>query len=207
MAAKKKSAKAAPAKRVKAGTSKAAAAARKIELAHAFITNGGNWTQAAVAAGHKPGRAAEKAGERASKDVVVQKIIAEARKKAAEKATLTVELTLREVARIAYFDPKNLYREDGTLKPVYELDEDTRAAVASMEFEEANAEGKTAATVKKVKLCSKDSALEKAMRHLGLYEADNRQRPAPIELPPGVRSVRLDFSKVRSRAKQAANRH
>ena len=95
----------------------------------------------------------------------------------AEKAGLTVERTLREVARIAYSDPRRLFREDGSLIPVCELDDDTAAAVASIEVAEMGAE--VVERTRKIKFLDKNSALDKAMKHLGLFKADNDQKPLP----------------------------
>jgi phage terminase small subunit len=166
---------------VKAGTSKAAAAQRKKLFASAFLANGGNQTQAAIAAGYKAGAAAEKAGYRLSKDVQVIARIAAGRERAGQKAELTAERTLKEVARLAYFDPRKLYKPDGTLKAVHELDDDTAAAVSAVEIDEIKADGAVIGQTRKIKHWDKNQALEKAMKHLGLYEKDNRQsRPVIV---------------------------
>ena len=49
---------------------------------------------------------------------------------------LTPERLLREVAKLANADRRRLYRPDGTLKQVSELDDETAAAVASVEHDE-----------------------------------------------------------------------
>jgi len=154
-------------KRVKAGTSKGAAAARKVAFAHAYIVNGMNGDAAAVTAGFSPKTAGQQAS-RLLKDVKVQALIAEATEKAAKIAGLNVERTLREIARVAYSDPRKLYRPDGSLMPVTELDDDTAATVASFEVEEIKADGGVIGRTRKVKHWDKNSALEKAMRYHGL---------------------------------------
>ena len=166
----------APRKRAKAGTSKAEAAHKKILFAKAYLANGGNKTQAAVTAGYKPGRGAEKAGQRLSQDVVVQALIKEGHQKAAAIAGLTVERTLLELARMAYSDPRKLKTKDGAWIPLEELDDDTAAALASLDEEqvtkviEVNGKEKTVAEFnRKVKLWDKNSALEKAMKYHKLY--------------------------------------
>jgi phage terminase small subunit len=47
----------------------------------------------------------------------------------AERMTVTADNVLRGFARLAFFDPRKLYHQDGSLKAVHELDEDTAAAV------------------------------------------------------------------------------
>ena len=179
MATKKKrtkprTSKAAPAKRAKAGTSKAAAAHKKILFANALLANGGNKTQAAVTAGYKPGRGAEKAGWRLSKDAVVVELLREAHKKAVAISGLTVERTLIELARMAYSDPRKFKDKDGNWIPIERLSDDAAAALASMEEEEVikgDGDEKTVATyIRKIKLWDKNSALEKAMKYHKLYE-------------------------------------
>ena len=177
---RKKSAKSGK-ERVKAGNSKAAAAARRAAFAHAFIANGRNGTQAAVTAGYKPGRAADKAAERLLKDVAVCRIISEATEKAAAIAGLTVERTLREVARLAYSDPRKLRREDGSFIPMRELDDDAAATIAGVEVDEIKAGGEVIGHTVKVKTWDKNSALEKAMKHLGLYKIDNEQKKDDLD--------------------------
>jgi len=182
MATKKKrtkprTAKAAPSKRAKAGTSKEAAAHKKILYANALIVNGGNKTQAAVTAGYKPGRGAELAGYRLSKDVVVRALLNERLQKDAAISGLTVERTLLELSRMAYSDPRKLKTKDGKWIPLEELDDDTAAALASIDEDQVtkvvkvNGKEKTVAEfIRKVKLWDKNSALEKAMKYHKLYE-------------------------------------
>ncbi|OFW00164.1 MAG: hypothetical protein A3G20_05110 [Acidobacteria bacterium RIFCSPLOWO2_12_FULL_59_11] len=111
------------------------------------------------------------------KDVNVQALIAEATEKAAKIAGLSVERTLREIARVAYSDPRKLYRPDGLLIPVTELDDDTAATVASVEVDEIKAgEAGVIGHTVKIKHWDKNAALEKAMKYHGLYEKDNKQQ-------------------------------
>src|SRR3990167_848423 len=171
-------------KHVKAGTSKEAAAMRKVLYAEAFVENGGHKHDAAVTAGYKPGRAADKAAERLSQDVAVQQLIVDRRAsaiKAAEIETgLTVNGILREVRRLATNDPRKLFDKDGRMLEVHELDDDTAACISSVEIEEQfegrGEEKHSVGFLKKLKLWDKNSALEKGMKHLGLFEKDNSQK-------------------------------
>lgn len=177
-------------KRVKAGTSKGAAAKRKVAFARAYIANGFNAAEAAITAGLSP-KTARSSGQRMLTDVVVKQHVAEAAEKAAHISGLSVERTLKEVARLAYADPRKLYDESGNLIPVHLLDDDTAATVASIEVVEMAGGAKiggdagiehVAMHTKKIKSWDKNAALEKAMKYHGLYEADNKQKP-PM-LPP-----------------------
>lgn len=176
MATKKKGkAKARP----KAGTSKASAVQRRTLFIDAYLANGENGTQAAVTAGYKPGRAAEKAAQRMSQDVVVRAALDARRESLKEKSGLSVERTLREVRRLAYADIRKLYNDDGSLKLPTELDDDAAAMVSAFEvdelFEGTGKDREQIGYTKKAKLHDKNSALEKAMKFHGLYEKDNEQ--------------------------------
>ena len=165
-------------KRVKAGTSKSSAAARKVLFANAYIVNGQNAKQAAITAGYAPS-GAEAMGSKLTRDPKVAAMIAEATEKAAQKAGLSVERTLLEVSRLAYSDPRRLYDRDGQLIPVHLLDDDTAATVASVEVDEEfsgrGGDRELIGYVKKIKHWDKNAALEKAMKYHGLYREDNKQ--------------------------------
>lgn len=76
-----------------------------------------------------------------------------------------------ELAKLAYFDLRQLYREDGSLKDPREWDDATAAAVASVEvFEEFAGKRKDRKQIghtKKVKTWDKNRALDMLLRHLG----------------------------------------
>lgn len=157
-----------------AGNSQAAAAQRRKRFIAAYLQNGNNATEAAKSAGFSA-KTAYSAGGRLLKKVDVKEALARAAQAVAEKAGLSVERTLREVARIAYSDPRRFYNPDGSLKEIHELDEDTAATVAQVEIDEIKADGVVIGRTKKLKHWDKNAALEKAMKYHGLYEKDNSQ--------------------------------
>jgi phage terminase small subunit len=53
-----------------------------------------------------------------------------------EAASVDQERIIKELARCAFFDVRTLF-ENGRLKPVHELDEDTARAIASIEIQVA----------------------------------------------------------------------
>ena len=105
--------------------------------------------------------------------------VAELRAPAMKAARLEIEETLRQLAYVLRSDARRLFRPDGSLIPVHELDAETAAAIASVEVrEEFEGQGENRRLVgytRKVKFWDKNAALEKAMRHLGAFERDNRQ--------------------------------
>lgn len=176
-----------PRQRIATPTSKLSAEQRHRDFARAFLKNGGNATQAAITAGYSP-KTAHVQGSRLLTYARVTKLIAGAAKRATTKLDITAERVMQEVARIAFSDTRRLYRDDGTLKAPAELDDDTAAAVAGMEVEAVTTAGKKrrTTTTSKIKLWDKGQALEKAMRHLGMFEVDNQQRQVQLSLNVAV---------------------
>jgi Phage terminase, small subunit len=173
MAAKK------PAKRVKPGTSKQAAALRKELFADSYIANGCNATDAAIKAGYSP-KTAQQQGARLLSDVMVLELITKKQAKLAAKFSLRTEDVLRELARIVYADPRKAFAPDGSLLPVHLWPDEVAAMISSIESDEIYAgtgEDKVfIGHTKKVKFWDKNSAIDKAMKHLGQYEQDNMQK-------------------------------
>lgn len=166
----------------KAGAGAVSASARRTLFVEAYIANGNNATQAAIACGLAP-KSAYSAGQRMLKHVEVQQKLVERQTQLAEKFSLRTEDVIRSLSQALYFDPRKLYRADGSLKTVPELDDDTAAALAGLEVVEmaggAKVTGKgvqhVAMYTKKLKWLDKNAAREQAIKHLGLYERDNEQ--------------------------------
>lgn len=102
----------------------------------------------------------------------------------ADRLAISHERVLKEIARLALFDPRSLFRDDGSPKPINELDDDTAAAIAGLEvLEEFAGHGDNRVFVgytKKYKIADKNAALEKLAKHLGLYREDNKQKTDPL---------------------------
>ena len=167
------------AKRAKAGTSALAAAQRRALFVEAFLASG-NATEAAIAAGFSP-RSARSRGHELVKDRDIAAEIAKRQEELADRYRLTAEDLRRSLAQAIYFDPRKLYRPDGTLRAVHELDDDTAMALAGVEV--AVTSGKDGPTVAthKFKWLDKNSAREQGMRHVGMFEKDNAQKTDPIK--------------------------
>lgn len=158
----------------KAGTSKAAAAARRKVFVEAYIANGGNATDAAIKAGYSE-KTARFQASRLLTDPNIQAEIAERRKALVRKYELTAEMVTRSIVQELTFDPARLYNDDGTLKAIPDLDEDVRMALTSVEFEQIGSVD-APVFVRKVKWSQRGTAREQAMKHLGMFEKDNQQK-------------------------------
>lgn len=143
-----------------------------------------NAKQAAIRAGYSP-KTAESQGSRLLSNAKVAKAIQDGKEARAARTEITQDRVLQELARLAFFDIRQLYHEDGRLKAPHELDDDTAAAVAQLEsIEEYAGRGddrEAIGTTKKAKTFSKDAALALAMRHLGmLNDKLTIQRPRVV---------------------------
>ena len=82
---------------------------------------------------------------------------------------------LKEIARLALFDPRGIVQRDGPnkgkFKTLEELDEATAAGIASYKVSENGVD---------VRFHNKVAALEQAAKHLGLFERDNEQKKDPL---------------------------
>lgn len=138
-----------------------------------------NGTQAAIRAGYS-GKTAYSQAERLLRNAEIQQSIDSFVMKIEQKVGLSMERTLLEVARLAYFDPRKLLDSTGRPRPLQDLDDDTAAAIAGMKVtdkfdkDEDGGPGQMS-TITEYKLADKNAALDKAMKHHGLYKRDNEQ--------------------------------
>ena len=113
-------------------------------------------------------------GPRLLANVGITQHIEAAKQKRAAKVEITAERVLMELGRIAFFDLRKLYREDGSMKAMNELDTESAAVLAGVEVtEEFDGYGKDRTLIgytKKAKVPDKVAALALAMRHLGMLK-------------------------------------
>jgi phage terminase small subunit len=143
--------------------------AKQTAFVSEFLVDG-NATAAAKRSGYSE-RTAEKIGsENLSKPEIAKAIAAKQAKRYA-KQDITAERILAELARVAFLDVGKMLNDDGAMKPISELDADTRAAIAGLELSEIRDEdGKPIGTLKKIKIADKLVALDKLARNFGLLQ-------------------------------------
>jgi len=108
------------------------------------------------------------------KDIRVSTEIARRRTEIVTALELSTERTIKEVSRLAFCDPRKLVGENGKLKQLHEIDDDTAAAIASVEVDKDGGI--------KYKFWDKNSAIEKAAKVQGLYEKDNEQKAPQVTI-------------------------
>ena len=86
----------------------------------------------------------------------------------------------RELIRLGLFDARKLFDAEGHPLPITELDDATAAAIQGVEVVTIGNRETGVGTVVKYRIADKNAALDKLMKHFGLYEADNRQASDPL---------------------------
>lgn len=127
-----------------------------------------NATQAAIRAGFSR-RTARQIGERLLTKVDIAHAVEVAMAERSRRTDITPDRVLQEVAKLAFLDIAGAFNADGSLKPLHEIDPDTRAALAGLEVAEITGEdGHIVGRIKKLKLADKTASLTLLMRHLGM---------------------------------------
>lgn len=135
-----------------------------------------NATQAAIRAGYAPTNA-DVVGPRLVGKSWIAEAIQAGIKQRSLRTNITQDRVLQELGRIAFFDIRKIYRDDGSLKAPSELDDESAAVLAGIDVVEMaggmKIEGDGAMQhvpmyTKKAKIPDKVAALALAMRHLGM---------------------------------------
>jgi phage terminase small subunit len=128
------------------------------------------------------GNSAEVSACRLLRNAQIEAEIARRSKKTADKYELTQELVIRTIVQELTFDPARLYDAEGRLLPIHELPEDVRMALTSVEFEQHGSKD-APVYVSKVKWAQRQGAREQAMKHIGMFLEDNKQKRGVEAMP------------------------
>lgn len=80
----------------------------------------------------KKDETANAASSRMLRNVKVQEYISEKQQEIEERTEVTQDMVIKELANIAFFNIKNLYNGNGTLKAIKDIDEETIKAISSV---------------------------------------------------------------------------
>lgn len=145
----------------------------------------GNGTACAIECGYSKRTAASIASQLLSR-LKIKKLANERSHEMLEETLLSSERLLQELSRIAFFDPRKLYHPDGRIKQVTEMDDNTVAAISSFDQDEITdgrgSKSKITGTSHKIRLHDKLQAIDKAMRMLGMFERDNKQKVESVAI-------------------------
>lgn len=96
--------------------------------------------------------------------------IEELQELALKRHQVTVDRTVAEYGKLAFLDIGKAFFPDGTLRPLNEMDADTRAAISGFEVVELNTqEENISSQVKKIKFVDKKGALDSLAKFLGIF--------------------------------------
>ncbi|WP_373078599.1 terminase small subunit [Zhongshania sp.] len=144
-------------------------------------------------AGYKAtGHAAESNAEKLLRNTEVVARIDHLKAERQERTEIKADSVVREIARHGFADVRRLFTPAGLLKDLQSIDDDTAAAIQSIEVVTRpagrDADGNTEVEhVHKIKLVDKQSALDKLMRHLSAY---NDKAPEHREDDPLVMALK-----------------
>lgn len=108
----------------------------------------------------------------------VSERIKELRGEVKKKFDISAERLLQEQARLALFDFRNIFDENGKLIDPKNFPDDVAAAVSSIKVSRVRSadSGEGVEEVIELKLWNKNTALDSLFKNKGLYERDNKQR-------------------------------
>lgn len=138
-----------------------------------------NGTKAYIAAGYKDGPGAAVSATRMLKNPKIAARIEELESKTLKSLDITAERVMLEMARVAFSDVRKLFDENGKMRPLHELDDDTAAAISAIEVEsrpETQGKGKGKKTivvgVTKARLWDKSANLRMLAQRFKLIGSD-----------------------------------
>lgn len=132
-----------------------------------------NATQAATRAGYSKKTAGKIGSENLLKPEIQQEL-AGAIEKTFKGVGLEADRVIAEIMKMAFFNAKDLYDEDGNLKNIHDMPDEVTCCIAGIEVDTAkimrDADGNPEEIhqLKKVKLWNKDRALETLCKYLGI---------------------------------------
>lgn len=126
-----------------------------------------NGTQAAIRAGYSPRTANEQAVDLLAKPSIAS-AVSIAKDKRGAKVGIKAENVLRQIAWMTFGDPSLFADENDVPIPLSKLPPEAKAMIQAIEWAK---DGSV-----RYKICDRNSAAEKLMKHLGLYEKDNGQK-------------------------------
>jgi phage terminase small subunit len=144
-----------------------------------------NGKQAAIRAGYSE-KTAEQQASRLFSNVKVQNFISELKKTLSNKNEGLAQQVIDELKKIGFANIQDYIQSENEIKDLSKISRDKAASVESIKKTVIEMGGTGESVSKKTsiqfKLYDKISALEKIGRHLGIFELDNQQKAAVINV-------------------------
>lgn len=123
----------------------------------------------------------------------VQKYISERQNEISESNKITIDECVSILTKMVRFDIKDIYDENGVLKSIHDIPEDTRIAIESLETDEIFSEKMVIGYSKKIKTSSRRANAVELLKYLGAFEKHNEQKG--LRIPKRVEVIIKDYSK------------
>jgi len=148
-----------------------------------------NATQAATRAGYSA-KTASRIGPELLGKPWIQAAIAEKQKVISKRLSISQDRVLLERARLAFFDARKLLKDDGSPRPLGELDDDTAAAIQGIKVVRIGNSEMGVGEVLEYKIAVKDNSLTAIEKHLGMYAPEQHRTTVEFNDADGAR---LDY--------------
>lgn len=148
-----------------------------------------NATQAAIRAGYSP-KTANEQGARMLAKVSIQAELSERMKAREQRTEITQDRVLQEIARVAFFDPRKLFNDDGSPKRLIDLDDDSAAVIAGVDVATVGNADIGIGQVMKYKIADKLKAIDQCMSHLGMGKA-KIELSGKVEIPADALDAKI----------------
>lgn len=162
-------------------------------FANAYLSNGCNAERAITELTGETGDVARTRGQQMRLRQDVQQYIEDGRRRAMHLSKVESSSVLRQLVRMVFFDARDIFDERGALLPPSQWPDSIAQSVQSVKvnefYETTDGERELVGYTKEVKFTSRESAMNMLMRHLGMFERDNKQKSTgnPFEdLPDDV---------------------
>jgi phage terminase small subunit len=144
-----------------------------------------NATQSAIRAGYSENTAKIISSQNLTK-LNIQTYIQELIKGREKRTEITADMVVKELAKIAFFDIKKIFRKDGGLLNPCDLDDDTSCVVSGIKARDVK-NGDDIETIVEYKLNDKIKSLELLGKHLGIFDRtikieDETKTNAPTQI-------------------------
>lgn len=142
-----------------------------------------NGTQAAIRAGYSK-KTAQEQSSRLLSNVIIQERIKELQEEARKRNELKADDVIQELRKIGFMDIGELFEGDG-LKSASELSDKAKASISSIKVIKktyGKDDNKTTEESTEYKLWDKRAALVDLGKHLGIFEKDNSQKAAGLNI-------------------------
>ncbi len=94
---------------------------------------------------------------------------------AANELNISRKRVLEEYKKIAFFDVRKIFSENGSMIPIQEIDDETAGAIAGVESFDSMSDGELTGTTKKIKITDKRAALDSICRMMGYNAPDKSE--------------------------------